>query len=155
MGLSICRPKKSTCKRSSPSRLISERLLKSFGATHTIFSFMRTLEVLKLQHMCSWQYSIGVARCQIKWARASLICFTEYRNKISTLYRCNARSGEFDRLRPKGFKFKGSMSVQINNDLLIFTPKPLTAFKYTNVTTITNEVDLMKQELAISDHRRE
>ena len=41
-------------------------IIKSYGATTGITSFLTQLEVINLQHLCKWMYQNGIARVQFK-----------------------------------------------------------------------------------------
>ena len=47
--------------------LDSSHILRSFGATISVFDFLTQSEVIKLQVLHPWIYGIGIGRVQIIW----------------------------------------------------------------------------------------
>lgn len=74
-----------------PKREVSDQLLKSFGATNHVFSMLPPGEVIRLQQLNLWSYTIGVARCQVSWRAPKVYCFTHYYSNM--LFKFDLRKG--------------------------------------------------------------
>ena len=48
------------------------RLVRQFGATDVLLSFLDALEVLRLQQLDRWMYEVGISRVQVS---LSFRCF--------------------------------------------------------------------------------
>jgi len=117
------------------STISSYHILKSFGATMTIFSFLQPQEVVCLQLLNRWMYSAGVPRAQ-PWLRLDTFddyFFTVPRRAESahTLYRYKVSTGEATSLSAETvFDFKKQQSVQLVRYLYSVSEESLQVTKY-------------------------
>jgi len=54
---------------------VKYHILRSFGATTTIFSFLEPLEVIQLQGVDKWMYTVAVSRVQNRYSFAKKLYF--------------------------------------------------------------------------------
>ena len=64
-------------------RELSDRVLKSYGATNNIFIHFDQRDTIRLQQLNKWCYNLAIARCQVSFMLKPFIFYTSFdRNTV-------------------------------------------------------------------------
>ena len=105
MGKNLSRSAK---KKLAETKKLYRRFVMSFGAINTMFKFLPSYEVLKMQALSRWLYDLGVGRCQLKWPLFGPYLYFAATNEINIgemkfVYRYNVHSSDLAMFLPDDF----------------------------------------------------
>ena len=113
-------------------------ILRSYGATTTIFSFMKSFNVLEFQRINKWMYQKGVSRVQKNWKFVSTqhMFYLTYGDSLrfsKTLVRYESLSGEIETLSDPVFDFYMHRTVKVKSHLYTVDLRDLSVCRYSDL----------------------